>query len=95
MDWLQPVALFTALLARPSTVDRLLELCEPVANRWECAARFGLREGEIATVARKVVDIGCAELTSADLPSIDLPQEMIAEITDAVQTRVRGSRSSR
>jgi glutamate--cysteine ligase len=82
--WLHPVALLTALLARPSTVDRLLEVCEPVGDRWEYAARFGLADPEIAAVAREVVDIGCAELSAADLPS-----EAITEITEAVQARVR------
>jgi glutamate--cysteine ligase len=82
--WLHPVALFTALFARPSTVERLLEICEPVADRWEAAARDGLRDPEIAAVAREVVDLGCAELTS-----VDLPPETIAEITESVQKRVR------
>jgi glutamate--cysteine ligase len=82
--WLHPVALFTALLANPSTVDRLLEICEPVADRWECAAKFGLADPEIAAVARKVADIGCAELGAADLSP-----ELITEITEAVQQRVR------
>jgi glutamate--cysteine ligase len=81
---LHPVALFTALLANPSTVDRLLEICEPVADRWECAAKFGLADPEIAAVARKVADIGCAELGAADLSP-----ELITEITEAVQQRVR------
>jgi len=83
-SWLHPVALFTALFARPSTVERLLEICEPVADRWEAAARDGLRDPEIAAVAREVVDLGCAELTS-----VDLPPETIAEITESVQKRVR------
>jgi glutamate--cysteine ligase len=78
------VALFTALLARPSTVERLLEICEPVANRWECAAKFGLEDPEIAAVAREVVDLGCAEMTA-----LDLPAETISEITESVQQRVR------
>jgi glutamate--cysteine ligase len=82
--WLHPVALFTALLARPSTVDRLLEICEPVAGRWERAAKSGLNDPEIAAVAREVVDLGCAELTA-----VDLPAETIAEITESVQQRVR------
>jgi glutamate--cysteine ligase len=83
-SWLHPVALLTALLARPSTVDSLLAVCEPVADRWECAATFGLRDPEIAAVAREVVDIGCAELAAADLPT-----ETITEITEAVRARVR------
>jgi glutamate--cysteine ligase len=83
-SWLHPVALFTALFARQATVERLLEICEPVANRWECAAKLGLDDPELAEIARKVVDLGCAELTS-----VDLPAETISEITESVHQRVR------
>jgi glutamate--cysteine ligase len=83
-SWLHPVALFTALFAKQDTVEKLLEICEPVANRWESAAKAGLGDPEIAAVAREVVDLGCAELTSSDLPA-----ETISEITESVQKRVR------
>ncbi|MFE5507925.1 glutamate-cysteine ligase family protein [Amycolatopsis japonica] len=86
--WLHPVALLAALLARPSTVDKVLELCEPVMGRWECAARFGLADRAIADVASKVVDLGCAELGTTGLPP-----ETITEISEGVQSLVRGSRS--
>ncbi|RSM79593.1 ergothioneine biosynthesis glutamate--cysteine ligase EgtA [Amycolatopsis sp. WAC 01375] len=86
--WLHPVALLAALLARPSTVDRVLELCEPVTGRWECAARFGLADRAIAAVASEVVDLGCAELGMTGLPP-----ETITEISEGVQSLVRGSRS--
>jgi glutamate--cysteine ligase len=82
--WLHPVALLTALLARPSTVERLLEVCEPVADRWECAAKFGLDDPEIARAARKVVDLGCSVLGDAGLPA-----EQTSQIIEAVQARVR------
>lgn len=80
--WLPPVALLTALLADESTVDMVLDLCAPVLDRWESAARFGLADPEIAAVARKVADLGCASLNRTDLP-----QSAIAEIADAVQKR--------
>ncbi len=86
--WLHPVALLTALLARPSTVDKVLGLCEPVVGRWECAARFGLADKVIATVASEVVDLGCAELGVTGLPP-----ETISEISEGVQSLVHGSRS--
>ncbi|KAA9148912.1 ergothioneine biosynthesis glutamate--cysteine ligase EgtA, partial [Amycolatopsis acidicola] len=82
--WLHPVALLAALLARPSTVDKVLELCEPVADRWTDAARYGLADGGIAAVARKVVDLGCAELTRTGLPD-----KTINEISEGVQGLVR------
>jgi glutamate--cysteine ligase len=86
--WLHPVALLSALLARPSTVDKVLELCEPVAGKWECAARFGLADRAIADVASEVVDLGCAELGTTGLPP-----EIITEISEGVQSLVHGSRS--
>ncbi|WP_414943660.1 glutamate-cysteine ligase family protein [Amycolatopsis sp. cmx-11-32] len=86
--WLHPVALLAALLARPSTVDKVLELCEPVMGRWECAARFGLSDRAIAGVASEVVDLGCAELGMTGLPP-----ETITEISEGVQSLVHGSRS--
>ncbi|AUI58724.1 glutamate-cysteine ligase family protein [Amycolatopsis sp. BJA-103] len=86
--WLHPVALLTALLARPSTVDKVLGLCEPVVGRWERAARFGLADRAIAAVASEVVDLGCAELGMTGLPP-----ETISEISEGVQSLVHGSRS--
>lgn len=82
------MALLAALLARPSTVDKVLELCEPVAGGWERAARRGLADPAIATVASKVVDLGCAELGTTGLPP-----ETITEISEGVQSLLRGSRS--
>ncbi|TVT01717.1 ergothioneine biosynthesis glutamate--cysteine ligase EgtA [Amycolatopsis bartoniae] len=85
--WLHPVALLTALLARSSTVDKLLAVCEPVADAWERAARAGLGDGEIAAVAAKMADLGCAAL-----PATGLPQETIDEISDGVQRLVHAGR---
>jgi glutamate--cysteine ligase len=82
--WLHPVALLAALLDRPSTVDKVLEICAPVADRWECAARFGLDDDEIGAVARKIVDLGCAELSHTGLPG-----NTINEISESVQRLVR------
>ncbi|WP_340682142.1 glutamate-cysteine ligase family protein [Amycolatopsis coloradensis] len=86
--WLHSVALLAALLARPSTVDKVLELCEPVTGRWERAARYGLADPAIAGVASKVVDLGCAELGTTGLPP-----ETITEISEGVQSLVHRSRS--
>ncbi|MCU1682959.1 MAG: gshA [Amycolatopsis sp.] len=83
-QWLEPTALLTALLARPSTVDSLLEVCEPVADRWECAAKFGLDDPEIAAAARKVIDLACAELGT-----VGLPREQLSQLIEAAQARVR------
>ncbi|UOX91452.1 glutamate-cysteine ligase family protein [Amycolatopsis sp. FBCC-B4732] len=86
--WLPPVALVSALLARPSTVDKVLDLCAPVAGRWSLAARRGLADPELAAAAAALADLGCAELGATGLAD-----ESITEISESVQGRVSRSRS--
>jgi glutamate--cysteine ligase len=85
--WLHPVALLSALLARPSTVDEVLAVCEPVLGAWERAARAGLADEGIAAVARKVADLGCAAL-----PDTGLPDTTIDEISEGVQRLLHAGR---
>jgi glutamate--cysteine ligase len=87
-EWLAPVALVAALLARPSTVDRVRELCAPVAGRWTTAARRGLADPELAAVAAALADLGCAELAATGLA-----EESITGISKSVQGRAYRSRS--
>jgi len=81
--WLHPVALLTALLARPSTVDRVLEVCAPVADRWGTAARHGLADPALAAAARGVAELGCASLGETGLS-----EHTSARIAEGVQARV-------
>ncbi|MGA6167621.1 glutamate-cysteine ligase family protein [Amycolatopsis magusensis] len=87
--WLDATALLVALLARPSTVDRARELCEPVAGAWEAAASRGLADPAIAAAARAVADLGCAALGETGLapPVID-------RIAAAVQHRATSPSAS-
>ncbi|WP_020638332.1 glutamate-cysteine ligase family protein [Amycolatopsis balhimycina] len=87
-EWLPPVALVTALLARPSTVDKVRDLCAPVADRWETAARRGLADPELAATAAALADVGCAELGATGLA-----EESITEISESVLGRAYRSRS--
>ena len=87
-EWLAPVALVAALLARPSTVDKVRDLCAPVAGRWTTAARCGLADPELAGAAAALADLGCAELGGTGLS-----EETIAEISESVQGRAYRSRS--
>lgn len=87
-EWLPPVALVSALLARPSTVDEVRRLCAPVAGRWAGAARDGLRDDGLAAVAKDLVELGIAELGTTGLDGTT-----ITEITESVRARVNGSRS--
>ncbi|SFW81798.1 glutamate-cysteine ligase family protein [Amycolatopsis australiensis] len=87
-EWLPPVALVAALLARPSTVDKVRELCAPVADRWTTAARRGLADPDLAAAAAGLADLGCAELGATGLPA-----DRITEISESVQGRAYRSRS--
>jgi glutamate--cysteine ligase len=87
-EWLAPVALVAALLARPSTVDKVRALCAPVADRWTTAARRGLADPELAAVAAALADLGCAELGVTGLA-----EKSITEISESVQGRAYRSRS--
>ncbi|NYI92163.1 glutamate--cysteine ligase [Amycolatopsis endophytica] len=78
--WLHPVALLSALLDQPSTVDKVLEVCAPVADEWELAARAGVADPRLAAVAREVADLGCAALSGTDLT-----EETVNEISEGVQ----------
>jgi glutamate--cysteine ligase len=86
--WFDPVALLTVLLDRPSTVDKVREVCEPVRHHWERAAREGLADTALATVARTVVEIGCAELSRTGLPA-----HTVDEIGENVRRRLWAGRN--
>ncbi|WP_033287567.1 glutamate-cysteine ligase family protein [Amycolatopsis jejuensis] len=87
-EWLPPVALVTALLASPSTVDAVRRVCAPVAGRWADAARCGLADAALAATARELVELGIAAL-----PATGLPASTVTDITAGLRARVTGSRS--
>lgn len=80
--WTPPAALVAALLSDSSTVDSVLDLCEPVSGRWADAARFGMDDPSLASVARAVGELGCAAL-----PNLGLPGHTIADIAKVVERR--------
>jgi glutamate--cysteine ligase len=65
--WFGPVAVLAALLADDRTVDRVRELCEPVASAWQAAARSGLGDPAVRRAAYQVLDLACRELHRTDL----------------------------
>jgi len=81
-QWLDPVALVSALLARPSTVDKVRDVCAPVAHRWTDAARRGLADPALAAAAAELADLGCAELAQTGLAA-----ETVTKISESVQGR--------
>jgi len=65
--WFGPVAVLAALLAGDRTVDRVRELCEPVAGAWQTAARFGLGDRTVRRAAHQALALACQELHRTDL----------------------------
>jgi len=67
MDWIVPVALLAALMSSQRTIDAVIDLCLPVADRWLPAARDGLADRPIAEVARRVLELGIPALPDTGL----------------------------
>ena len=65
--WVTPFALLAALMARPSTIDQVLNLTEASASRWYQAARDGLSDPLLARAARTVAQLGAGALAHLDL----------------------------
>lgn len=82
-SWLDPVALITVLLHDESTMETVVRLCEPVAGRWETAARDGLSDPGLRTAARSIVDLGCTRL-----PETGLPESRVADIARSIRRRL-------
>jgi glutamate--cysteine ligase len=74
--WMAPVALMAALTASQSTVEAVVELCKPVADRWLDAARDGLADRQLADVASEVVELGIQAM-----PDTGLTDEVAESIT--------------
>ncbi|MGH3734554.1 MAG: ergothioneine biosynthesis glutamate--cysteine ligase EgtA [Micromonosporaceae bacterium] len=82
-EWLAPVAVLTALLGDDDTVDRVVDLCAPVAGRWHTATRDGLANPAIRAAARRVLDLACRRLDHTDLTATDA-----AHVTEIVSRRL-------
>jgi len=65
--WVTPFALLAALMARPPTIDQVLDLTEPSAGLWLEAARDGLADPVLSQAARRVVQLGADALDHLDL----------------------------
>jgi len=65
--WVTALALVAALMARPSTIDRVLELTEACSNRWFEAARDGLADPLLGAAAREIAGLGADSLEDLDL----------------------------
>jgi glutamate--cysteine ligase len=65
--WATPFALLAALMARPSTIDQVLDLTQASSRRWFEAARDGLGDPVLGATATKVVQLGVRSLDHLDL----------------------------
>ena len=65
--WVAPFALLAALMARPATIERVLDLTQAGAHRWFEAARDGLADPVLSAAAHEVVQLGADALDHLDL----------------------------
>lgn len=88
--WVTPFALLAALMARPSTIDQVLDLTEASGGRWLEAAREGLADPALRAAARRVVQLG------ADcLDHLDLTGAQHRQVLDDLALRVEAFPTSR
>jgi len=83
--WVTPFALLAALMARPSTVDRVLDVTEASAGRWFEAAREGLADPVLRVTAQKLVRLGVESLDHLDL-SVAQQREVRDDLALRVET---------
>ena len=72
--WVTPFALLAALMARPSTIDQVLDLTESTANLWFEAAKEGLADSALRQTARQIVQLGADSLHHLDLSAAQQTQ---------------------
>ncbi|ALG08895.1 ergothioneine biosynthesis glutamate--cysteine ligase EgtA [Kibdelosporangium phytohabitans] len=84
-DWLAPAALVVALF---SEADKVIDICEPVANDWLTAARAGLGDPALARVAASLAELG----TSA-LGATGLTPELARRVTGDIDRRLHDGRN--
>jgi len=65
--WVTPFALLAALMARPATLDQVLDLTEASAGRWFEAARDGLADPVLRQTAHSIAHLGADCLGHLDL----------------------------
>lgn len=80
-EWVVPVAVLAVVLSSAQTVDRVLEACLPVADRWTAAAQVGLADPELAVASRTVFALLLDALPAVlgEGPVRDLVQRVLTE----------------
>lgn len=82
--WVTPVALLAALMARPSTIEKVLDVTERSAGGWFEAARDGLADPVLGDAARRVVQLGADTLDHLDLTTAQR-QQVLDDLTVRVE----------
>jgi glutamate--cysteine ligase len=81
--WVTPFVLLAALMARPSTIEQVLDVTESSAGRWFEAARDGLADSVVGSSAPKVVQLGADALGH-----LDLTADQRSQVLDDLQIRL-------
>jgi glutamate--cysteine ligase len=82
--WPLPLAVLTALLADDATTDAAVALAAPSVGRWDAAARCGLADPVLASVAVGVFELACRRLAGTDAPAW-----LVRELESVTERRVR------
>jgi glutamate--cysteine ligase len=75
-DWFAPTAILTTLLADEPTIDRVRDLCAPVAGQWALAARLGMADPALARAATALRDLAVARLRP------ELPAALLQDVIE-------------
>jgi glutamate--cysteine ligase len=65
-EWAVPIAVVTALLSDPATLDRARDAVAPAVDRWAAAARHGLADGVLRRAAGTLVELAHQRLLGTD-----------------------------
>jgi glutamate--cysteine ligase len=83
--WVTPFVLLAALMARPSTVDHILDLTAPTEGRWLEAARDGLEDPALRDAAGALVELGASSLDHLDLTA-DQQRHVLDDLALRIET---------
>ena len=80
-EWAVPIAVVTALLSDPDTLDRARDAVAPATDRWAAAARHGLADGVLCRSAGRLVELAHQRLLTTD-------PDLAAIVGDIAERRV-------
>ena len=87
-DWALPAAVLLALTSSPAVVDRVREVCAPVARSWVPAARDALADPALARAAAVLFPLACDVLAAGDGALLDAPGPVLDRLREVTEQRV-------